>query len=60
MKKRIICMILVIATLFGMLPTAVLAANSTALHPFTDVKPGDWYNEYVSYVWQYGNGCLFK
>lgn len=55
MKKRIISMILVIATLLGMVPTTAFAANGgSAAHPFTDVKPGDWYNEYVSYVWQYG------
>lgn len=49
-------MILVIATLFSMVPTTVFAATSesVALHPFTDVKAGDWYHEYVSYVWQYG------
>ena len=56
MKKRIMSMILAIATLFSLLPAAAFAAEkeAAALHPFTDVKPGDWYHESVAYVWQYG------
>lgn len=55
MKKRIISMMLVLVMLFGTLPTAAFAANDTTTgHPFTDVKNRDWYDEYVTYVWEHG------
>jgi len=56
MKKRIISLILVVATLLGMVPTTVFAANETEKpsSPFKDVKKDSWYYEDVVYVWGKG------
>ena len=56
MKKRIISLILVVATLLGMVPTTVFAANETAKspNPFKDVKKDSWYYEDVVYVREKG------
>ena len=56
MKKRIISLILVVATLLGMVPTTVFAANETekSPNPFKDVKKDSWYYEDIVYVREKG------
>lgn len=56
MRKRMISLILVVATLLGMVPTTVFATNGTEKpsNPFRDVKKGSWYYEDVVYAWEKG------
>jgi hypothetical protein len=51
-KKRILSMLLVLSLLVGILPSSVLAADSSS--PFTDVKKSDWFYDEVQYVYAHG------
>ena len=54
--KRIISILLTVAILLSLVPAAVFATEgeTAPFHPFTDVQEGDWYNDYVAYVWKNG------
>ena len=52
MKKRLLALLLALCLAVAMLPGAALAAGT----PFHDVKPGQWYSDAVSYV--YNNGLM--
>ncbi len=50
MKKRIFSVVLCLALMLSLLPTAALAAKSSL--PFTDVESSDWYYDAVQYVYE--------
>lgn len=50
MKKRIFSVVLCLALMLSLLPTAALAAKSNL--PFTDVESSDWYYDAVQYVYE--------
>lgn len=50
MRYRLLSICLVLCTLVSLVSPAAAAADST--HPFGDVKAGDWYNDYVTYVYE--------
>lgn len=53
MKKRLLALLLALCLTASLLPGAALAADT----PFHDVKPGQWYSDAVSYVY---NNDLMK
>ena len=50
MKKRVICILLVLAMLLTMLPVTALAAKRPT-NPFSDVHTWDWFFDSVMYVY---------
>lgn len=52
MKKRFVSMVLCLALILSLLPTAALAVENDM--PFTDVQRTDWFYDAVQYVWEKG------
>ena len=51
MKKRLLCLLLILSMVFSMLPvTALSAESSTPANAFADVKQGDWFYDAVQYA----------
>ena len=51
MKKRLLCLLLILSMVFSMLPVTVLSAEgSTPANAFADVKQGDWFYDAVQYA----------